>query len=399
MKPTNTIAVKTKDLVCALNAASRTVLSQSVCHNTNLPFTFSAIVFQVKSSFMMNVMASNYRMHTTTRVQITDGKGPCRRFAIMAEDFLPVVRRLEGEELTIEVFEYQAIFRHTYGSFTVPLVTEDLDFLFERMDRLETRCSDHFLSLENPFLHSMLKRLCKYTAQDDLRPAMKGICIRREKGSIHYVASDGHRLMRITKTDESDAEDSTLLISDDVIKILRRIVPNMGFTKIDWHESKNEEDPKDKAVCHVFTGDTDFWFEPTYGKFPDFSKVIPGILPCSMRIRRTMLSRSLDRMSYFCTVHKIISAKVDKDKITLFGKDKDFNVESTETLPCEYSGKPFSFGLGIDNMQQILSSMICREVVIQSKGDPYSPLVVFPGKQSDRETVTILFMPCSVSED
>lgn len=400
MKPLNILKVERKALFESADAASRTVLTPAQCRKNILPMIFSCIVFDAKDLAIDLVGANNFE-HTKSSVTILHRIGSGRRFAVMACGLVPVLRRLEGEEVTIEVYEYQAVFRHFYGSFTLPLVTDSMDLFFERIGLLEERFSYHTIELEAPFFKSMLNRLKKYIEDDFYRPVMNGICIRRKAGKIDYVASNGHRLVCITRKDEECTLTSSLLIPADVVNVLRRIVPNTGFIRIDYSEWKEDvKENKEKPVCHIsIDNGTDLWFTPTEGKYPDYTKVIPSSFACTCRIQRTLLLRSLDRMSFLCPDRGIIRATLADDKISLYSKDKDFKTAQAETLSCEYKSLSMTLGLSIRNLMPVLSSIRSKDVVIQSTGSLNNCFVIVPDKQPENETVTALFMPCSIAED
>lgn len=400
MKPLNVVKVERKALFESADAASRTTLTPNRWRMDNLPMVFSCIVFDVKD-LVIDLVGANYSEHTKSSVTILHRIGNGRRFAVMACDLVPVLRRLEGEEVTIEVYEYQAVFRHFYGSFTLPLVTDSMDLFFERVGLLEERFSYHTIELEAPFFKSMLNRLKKYIEDDFWRPAMNGICIRRKAGKIDYVASNGHRLVCITRKDEECTLPSSLLIPGNVVNVLRRIVPNTGFIRIDYSEWKEGvKENKDKSVCHIsIDNGTDLWFTPTEGKFPDYTKVIPSSFACTCRIDRTLLLRSLDRMSFLSPDSRIVRAELADDKISLYSKNKDYETEQSEELPCNYKSKPLTLGLSLTNAMPVLSSIRHKYVIIQSAGSLNKAFVIVPDKQPENETVTALFMPCSIAED
>ena len=166
----------------------------------------------------------------------------------------------------------------------------------------------------------------------------------------------------------------------------------------EWKENVTED--KNKPVCHVsMDNGTDLWFTPTKGRFPNYTKVIPSFFACTCRIQRAPLLRSLDRMSFLCPGNGKIRVKLSSDKMTLYSKDKDFETEQTETLPCEYKSKPMELGITIRNVIPILSSIRSKDVLILSTGKPSQVFVVTPEKQPENETITALFMPCHIGED
>lgn len=397
MKPTTTFTIQKKTFFDAINAASKTSLTQGQCERLYQDPVLSAIVFSLNDDYTLSVMAAGKHRSVSTSVPLIERKGDTRDFAIMELDIYPILRRLDDQEIRVELYEHQAVFHHSYGTFTVPLVTEGLDVFFSVFHFLENRPCTHKVEIEAPFFHSMTRRLCRYTAQDELRPALAGICIRRKDGHINFVGTDSHRLMRITKEDQECSLESSLIIQIDIIKILRSITPRTGFITLYYSEYNEKEE--DNFVCHaVIDNGTDFWFIPTERKYPNYDTVIPQKSTWTLNIQRTLFKQSLDRISLFTDVHNIIRMDTRKDSIILSGKDKDFSLQATETLPCEYQGTPMKIGIRIKNMDEILSSMKSRSVVMCGR-KPDEPVIITPGEPSKDEEVTILFMPCAISDD
>ena len=399
MSPTTTLKIRRKELYDALQAASRVALSQSACEKKCVTLIYSCIVFSMNDYFTMQVLGSDCKKQISIPVTLTDRKGDTRDFAIFACDIVPIIRRLDDQELTIELYDFQATVRHTYGSFTVPFVHEGLEVFFESRKRMKEIHTTYTMVVEAPFFRSMLDRLCRYTAQDELRPAMAGINIRRRAGKIDYVASDGHRLMRITKPDTAFTLESSVNIPLDTVKVLRHITPRTGFITISYTEWK--EDSRKTPTCHItIDGTTQLWFTPVEGKYPNYDAVIPKNCKWKFNIQRTVFSKSLDRMSLFCPASNIIKLCSYKNKITLSAKDKDFNIQASETLPVEHETKSFNirFGVRIKSMQEILSSLKGKEIYIQ--GDKCDQAMIITSvSQAEGEEVTTIFMPCSISDD
>ena len=397
MKPTTTFTIQKKTFFDAINAASKTSLTQGQCERLYLNPVLSAIVFSLNDYYTLSVMAAGKHRCVSTSVPLIERKGDTRDFAIMELDIYPILRRLDDQEIKVELYEHQAVFHHSYGTFTVPLVTEGLDVFFSVFHSLEQRLCTHKVEIEAPFFHSMTRRLCRYTAQDDLRPVLAGIHIRQKAGKLDFVATDGHRLMRITKEDQECSLESSLTIQLDIIKILRSITPRTGLITLYYSEYNEKE--ADSFVCHaIIDNGADFWFIPTERKYPNYDTVTPKKSTWTLNIQRTLFKQSLDRISLFTDLHDIIRMDTRKDSITLFGKDKDFSLQATETLPCQYQGTPMKIGIRIKNMDEILSSMKSRSVVMQGH-KPFDPVIITPGEQSKDEEVTILFMPCAISDD
>lgn len=399
MKPTTTLKIQRKELSDALQAASRVTLSQSACEKKSVTLIYSCIVFRMNDNFTMQVLGSDCKKQISIPVILIDRKGDTRDFAISACDIVPIIRRLDDQELTIELYEYQATVRHTYGSFTVPFVKDDLEGFFERRKRMEEIYTTHTMEVEAPFFRSMLDRLCRYTEQDELRSVIAGINIRRRAGKINYVATNGKRLMRITKPDTALTLESSVIIPLDTVKVLRHITPRTGFITIVYSEW--EENSSKTPVCRMtFNGDTELWFTPIEGRYPNYDSVIPKSYKWKFKIQRTHFVRTLDRLDLFCPKINIINLRSYKDKITLSAQDHDFGIQASESLPAEHETNNFNiqFGIQIANMQAILNSLKGADLYIQGEKEA-SAMTITPGSTTEGEEITIIFMPCLYNEE
>lgn len=396
MKPTAKIKIQKSLLFDALKNASRTHLCTSRRFNKEIPIIFSCFVFEPRRS-EMEVSTSDYESFTSIPVPTLSRKGNPGKFAIMIEDLLPVMRKLDDQELTIDVYEYQAAFRHSFGTFTVPLVTENIDFFFQRRGLFESCKTNHALEVEIPFFRSMLNRLCKYTAQDEFYPTLNGISVKRRAGKVEYTASNGHRLMLISKQDQDCTFESSLIIPNKIIAALRRTLPSTGFLTLEY--SSPQEDKKEKPICRIRVEDglSLLFFYPQ-NKYPDYTKVIPKSSQHEIIIGRKALVDSLNRISLFADLRKIVLGKVTKGQIQMLACDKDLQLEASETIPCEYNGCSFSVGIKIDNLLPILSSIRSKDVRIQVGGNGKT-IVITPDVQPDNETITTIFMPCFIENE
>lgn len=244
-------------------------------------------------------------------------------------------------------------------------------------------------------LHSMLDRLFRYTDWGKLRSCLCGINIHRSGGKIHFVASDGHKLLRITKNDTENTLTHSILIPNRTVTILRRILPHTGIVSLMYHTFDGDSGKKVRYT--ITSGNLTFYFTPTDDKYPNFNRVIPEASPHTFRIDRMQLSRALDRMGMIAGNSKM-RAYVKDGHISLHADDKDFAFEAIEKLPVEHSSKPFRFSFDADNVRKVLTSLRCKYVNFEA-GELDRAILVMPDVQPEGEHITALFMPCFHNED
>lgn len=396
MKPNITLTVQKKALHDAALSASKASISPSRCKRLDLDFIYSCIVFRLNDYFTMYAMASDSKRMITVPVALLDRKGDTTSFAVRTDEILPIINLLDDQELVVDIYSNSITFHHSYGTFTLPLVTEGLDAFLEKRTELEKLPARYSLDIESSFFFCALKRLRKYVRPDELRPVLDGICIHRHAGKIDFVASDGWKLIKITKTDTECTLSTKLLISREDMEVIRYILPRTGIVSISYTEP-SEKETDNKPICRMLMDNkTEYWFSPNEGRFPDYSKVIPAKFKCEARIHRTLLMKSLNRLSYFCPVSNIVRVALQNGKATLFTEDKDFKTSSSEHLSIEHNGTNARFGLKIDNVTDLLKSLPGEEIRLKSTGKPDAAVVVIPDNQPEDQEITTLFMPCVI---
>ena len=394
------LTLNRKDLARALKLTQKSYLSPGYCEKWNIPFSHSCIVFTADPrTGVLSVCTSTRDMAVRVSISMSEYEGLTEMFtfAVMAQDILPVFRRLEGEDIQFRVHEHRLEVLHSFGSFSVPLVEEGLDYFNAKLSGLQERDTPIHLEMEAASLRSVLNRCAYAIAHDSLRPVLNSISVRTGGDMVDFVASDGHKLVRIQKP-VPGAPMSLMIIPEHAVKVLRHILPKEGSVDISYSTAPEDTEKENKAGCHVgsSTEGIDFWFIPADGKYPDYTKVIPKELDSVATVERNTLLKSLDRLHFFTSRdYSIISIKESGLHIKV--SDKDFHTEAEECIPATLQGKPLTFGMNMKFLKETLRSIHSGNIQIAGQ-KPMNPFIVRPENQSETETVTMLVMPIHVDD-
>lgn len=390
--------VSRKELAQALKLTSKSYLSPGFCEKYGIPFAHSCIVFTAYPPLShLDVYTFTGDMAVSVCTPISTDEEDIFTFAFMAQDILPVFRRLEGEELQFLVHEKHVRITHSNGSFSVPLVEKGLNDFKANFDSIQAKEKPLYIELEAESLRSVLNRQAFAMARDELRPVMKGVHIRTGGETVDFVASDGHKLVRIQKP-VKDAPMSRMNIPAHAVKVLRHILPRKGTVKMYYSTAAENTEEENNSVCHILMDNkTEFWFIPTPGKYPDFTKVIPVNLTHVSTVDRNMLLKSLDRLHFFTSLgHCAISMKESCLQVKV--SDKDFNLEAEERIPATLQGSAFTFGMNIRFLTETLRNIHTRNIQIAGNGTN-TPFIIRPENQPESETITMLVMPLMLDDE
>ena len=395
------LTVSRKDLARALKLTQKSYLSPGYCEKWNIPFSHSCIVFTAYPPMeVLGVCTSTRDMAVRVSIHMTQDKEipEMFTFAVMAQDILPVFRRLEGEDIQFRIHEHRLEVLHSFGSFSVPLVEEGLDAFNAKLSGLQERDTPIHLEMEAASLRSVLNRCAYAIAKDSLRPVLNSISVRTGGDMVDFVASDGHKLVRIQKP-VPGAPTSRMIIPEHAVKVLRHILPKEGSVDISYNTAPGDTEKENKAGCYVgvLNEGIDFWFIPADGKFPDYTKVIPKELDSVATVERNTLLKSLDRLHFFTPRdYSIISIKESGLHIKV--SDKDFQTEAEECIPATLQGKPLTFGMNMKFLKETLRNIHSGNIQIAGQ-EPMNPFIVRPENQTETETVTMLVMPLHVDDE
>lgn len=306
---------------------------------------------------------------------------------------LKAVRLLDEQELEFELFEYQIAVRHNKGSFLFPLTNDADDY--EMFHRTEKRFGENrqkrMFTIESPCLLSVMNR-CKFAmAIDMLRPVMSGVCIDMQNNYTNFVASDGHKLVRIRKDSLTQEEPVKLLIDMLIVNVLLRTLPKTGFVNVEY---------TDDFACRFKIDEhgLEFVFKLTDGRYPNYNSVYPEHYIHSITVDRTEFMKSIRRLSLFTNQSKVFKMDVRDGGIHLSAEDYDFSIGANETVPCDYHDEPFMIAFQADYFADSLKNLgPSKNVIINYSGSNRATILV-PTEQPAHETVDILLMPMLIND-
>jgi DNA polymerase III subunit beta len=234
---------------------------------------------------------------------------------------------------------------------------------------------------------SILRRLIYQTSfavsTDELRPAMMGILLQTKEGEMRAVATDGHRLSRVSVRGESGIQ-----MERDVI------VPAKAMTIL----VKAMEEDK----CMVSVSDTHVRF--TYDQsillsrlideaYPNYESVIPQDNSKIATVKREDLIGSIRRVALYANP-SMPQVRLDlaPNSLTISAQDVDFGGEANEALECSYSGDELPIGFNARYLLDILTHLDSTEVMMKFSTSTRAGIIVPAGTDSG-DDIMMLIMP------
>lgn len=238
-------------------------------------------------------------------------------------------------------------------------------------------------------LIKMITRTTFACSRDETRPALNGVLWQTKGDRMTMVATDGHRLARVT------AENKTLKgLNDDVIippKVLdlipKFIGEDTGTVGIIFEENRIIFNLDDIVVSSRLIE----------GPYPNFEAVIPSSGDKKMIIAKDDLYSSVRRVSILSNslTHQV-KFTVKNNNLVLSTTNTDVGGEAKETLSCEYKGDSIEIGYNAGYVGDILGKMESEEVIFELSS-PVSAGVIYSTNAS-KDDYLCLLMPLRLTE-
>ncbi len=297
--------------------------------------------------------------------------------AIPAKRLLETLRQLPNIPVFFEVDESQNVqFKTDKG--TYKLVGEDAaDFPeIPAMDESVT------LETETELIVDAIQRTMFAVSSDDLRPAMMGVYFEIDNDGSKFVATDGHRLVKLVNSNlKSESE-------------LKFIVPEKALSLV----SKS----LDGADCEIAISNDHARFSSSNTivvtrlineQYPNYESVIPRDNDKILLIDKEQMLSTVRRVSVFSsTTTRQIRLQLGNDKITIRAEDLDMSSEAKETISCDYNAGEMEIGFNAKYLADVLSNVADDEAKFEFS-TPNRAGIVKPAGEKDGEQMLMLVMP------
>lgn len=244
------------------------------------------------------------------------------------------------------------------------------------------------ISMDAPTLRRLIHRTSFAVSSDELRPAMMGVLLQGKGNELRAVATDGHRLVRVSQKHKAKIP----FDKDFVIPVKALHVQLRSMEDGDWNISVSKKDNKETHV--KFSSGRTFLvsrlIEETY---PNYEAVIPSDNEKIMKVKRDALINSIRRVALYAnaSTHQV-RFEINGKKIKLTAKDSDFGGEAKETIACEFSSDILDIGFNSVYLVDILTHLESEDVEFRFS-TPTRAGIISPVAEESDENVLMLVMP------
>lgn len=270
---------------------------------------------------------------------------PARKFAEMVRELpgAPVHLQADGQEVRVESG------RSRFKLFGLP--PEEFP-TFPEVDDTES------WTMDAADLHQLISRTTFAASTEESRPILNGVLWQLRPGSASMVATNGHRLARLTvQLEATGAPEADLIVPPKALQQVERLFEKEGVIRIS--RSQNHLAFRTDARS-VYT-------RLIEGPYPNYQQVIPTENDKKAVASRDELAAAIRRMAVVASdqTHRV-RMSFSQGTLSFRVQTPDLG-EAEEEMAVDYEGEPVEIGFNANYLLEVLRYMPDDDVLLQFK--------------------------------
>lgn len=347
---------------------------------TTIP-VLSNILLSLREN-LLSISATDLEISISTNCSVTDAQDGA--IAVPGRKFFDIVRELPDLPLTIEVDDRKHLKLTTEKGIYKLIGEDEADFPHIAVEEADT---EFYLACEK--FNRMIDKTSFAVSSDELRTTLMGVYLQLLSNELRMVATDGHRLAKISDTGFDGVENPVAVIMPT--KALQLVAKNF----------ENEERLQIAIGENHITfaaGSTKIFSKLIDGQFPNYERVIPIDNELQMFVNRDLLAAAVRRVSIFASqyTHQI-RLNISPSSLLIQAEDVEIGGEAQESIPVDYSGDQLDIGYNANYLLDVLRHLDSEDVMFQLK-DSGSAAIISPSEQKSDEYLMMLLMPIRLND-
>ena len=341
-------------------------------------------LFQLEEN-TLTVTASDAETRLVTSLEVMNAEGS-GLFCVSAKMLLDPLKELPEQPLTFDVNDANLeVFIHFQNG--------KYNFIGQKGDTYPQQkpLSEQAVEvvMDAQLLLNGISRSLFATADDELRPVMNGVYFDFHTDDLTFVASDGHKLVRLRNLAVQSEERASFILPKKPATLLKNLLAKEeGLIRLQFDDNN----------AYVRCANCEMVCRLIEGRYPNYNSVIPKENPFQVTIDRMFLLNALKRVSVFSNQSSsLIKLHLEDNLLTVSAQDIDFSTSAEERIPCEYNGDELSIGFKATYLIDILGNISSTDVILQL-ADPSRAGLILPLENQENEDLLMLLMPMMLND-
>ena len=355
-----------------------TMVSGAVPSKSTMPI-LECILFE-QDADTLRLTATDLEISIIQQVHVTfDGAstGRSNRIAVPAKRLLDTLRALPDLPIVFS----------TNDDFQITLQTDHGTYKMVGYDGADYPALPDInpntgFEVETSLLRRAIQKTSFAVSKDALRPAMMGIYFQIKTDNGRLVATDGHRLVRLTLNNVSSESPAQFIVPEKAMALAAKVATGSSCS-VSVDDSYASFD---FGICRVLAR----LIDETY---PNYEAVIPVENDKKLTVDRTAMLAAVKRVGlYSSTMTNQIRLSIASEKVEISAEDIERSSEAHETISADYDSEDMVIGFNSMYLTEVLSHINADEVVLELSS-PNRAGIVTPFQQHDDEELLMLIMP------
>jgi DNA polymerase-3 subunit beta len=344
----------------------------------------------------LTIIGSDLEVYIKVLLNV-DGKAN-GEVAIPAKRLETLLQNLPGKDLSFELqSNYKLIIKTKGGKWTI--TGEDPND-FPAPAEVD---GENSVEISADVLTRYLGKAIHAASTDELRRSMNGVFFEIKKGEFRVVSTDGHRLVKIVRTNfEFEGDKLHMLVPIKTCQLMTRLFKGSAKPGAKDEEDSESAPQTDANVTIHFSNE---FLTSTYRNitissrliddtFPNYDSVIPTDNEKKLKINREDLISSVKRSIIMSDqITNRTSLQVSENQLRVLSANNEYGTDSEETIDCTYSEDEeleiaFNGKYLLEAIQQFEN-----EEIIFDFSTPLKAAIIKPSSQLEDEELMMLVMP------
>ncbi|MDR0348729.1 MAG: DNA polymerase III subunit beta [Tannerella sp.] len=358
-------------------------ISKVIASKNTLPILDSFLFRLEENKLMITASDVETRLVTTVDVINASGNG---LFAVAAKILLEPLKKLPEQPLTFDINDDNMEIFIYFQNGKYNFIGQKGD-TYPQQKPLNEVAID--LTVQSNTLLNGIGRSLFATAEDELRPVMNGIYFDIQTDNVTFVASDGHKLVRLRNNLVQSAGRASFILPKKPANLLKNLLTrNDNPVKIQFDENN----------AYITTENFEMVCRLIEGRYPNYNGVIPQENPNKLTIDRVSFLNALERVTVFSNpASSLVKLQLTDNQIIVSAQDIDFSTSAEEKIACQYDGAELSIGFKGTFLIEILSNINAQDIILEL-ADSSRAGVVVPTENEENEELLMLLMPMVLND-
>ena len=371
------------DVSCTALLSRLQSISKVIASKNSLPI-LDSFLFNLEGN-LLTITASDAETRLVTTVEVMNAQGS-GLFAVSAKILLDPLKELPEQPLTFAIDDNNLeIFIHFQNG--------KYNFIGQKGDTYPQQkpLNDNAVTtrVDPQMLLNGISRSLFATADDELRPVMNGIYFDFHTDDLTFVASDGHKLVRLRNLSVKSEERASFILPKKPANLLKGLLAKEEDVLTLKFDDNNAyiKCSNFEMVCRLIEG-----------RYPNYNSVIPQENPFNVTIERTAFLNALKRVSVFSNpASSLVKLQLKENEMQISAQDIDFSTSAEERILCNFGGTELNIGFKATYLIEILNNINSDEVVLEL-ADPSRAGLIVPAENEENEDLLMLLMPLMLND-